>query len=447
MTPKRLVVVGGVAGGMSAAAKAKRQNPELSVTVFERNAYISYGACGLPYAVSGVVSDVGSLIARTPEKMRAQGVEVRVRHKVTEIDPERRCVRGRNLETGDPFSAPFDTLVLATGALPVRPEVPGVTLSGVHVLRRLEDVRALRGAIAEGAKHAVVVGGGYIGLEMVEAFVTAGLRVRVLEQGPGLLLPFGPKPAEMALEEVAAHAEVMLNTELLGFEGRGRVERALTSAGTFPADVVLIAAGVRPNNALAKALGVDLGPAEAVLTDAQLRTNVGGVFAVGDLTAAHHLVTGEPAWIPLGDTANRQGRVAGTVIGGGHARFKGIVGTAITKVFERAFATTGLTLPAAQQLGLDVQATHIDTTDHARYYPGHRPLHVTLVWERGAERLLGAQLVGYGDAVKRIDVLAALLFSGGTLQDLADLDFAYAPPFSNVWDPLAVAANAALGGG
>lgn len=430
---------------MSAAAKAKRQNPALEVTVFERNAYISYGACGLPYATSGVVPNLQRLIARTPAAMRARGVDVRVRHEVTEVDGERRCVKGRNLETGEAFCAPYDALVLATGALPVCPQVPGRALPGVHVMRRLEDAAALREAIAAGATRAVVVGGGYIGLEMVEALVTAGLDVRVLERQAGLLLPFGPKPAELALEEVTARAEVVLAAELLGFEGRGRLERVVTSAGTFPADVALVAVGVRPNNALARALGLRLGPAEAVLTDAQLRTDRDGVFAVGDLTAAHHRVTGRPAWIPLGDTANRQGRVAGTVIGGGDARFRGIVGTAITKVFERAFATTGLTLAEAQRHGLSARETQITTTDHASYYPGHRPLHVTLVWEEGTGRLLGGQLVGYGDAVKRIDVLAALLFRQGTLQDLADLDFAYAPPFSNVWDPLAVAANAALG--
>jgi NADPH-dependent 2,4-dienoyl-CoA reductase/sulfur reductase-like enzyme len=445
VTPKRLVVIGGVAGGMSAAAKAKRQNPALLVTVFERGAYISYGACGLPYAVSGVVPELDSLIARTPAAMRERGVDVRVHHEVTEVDHDGRYVRGRNLETGEAFCAPYDALVLATGTLPVCPQVPGTALPGVHVMRRLEDAAALREAIASGAKRAVVIGGGYIGLETVEAFVTAGLSVRVLERQPGLLLPFGPKPSALALEEVAARAEVMLGTELLGFEGRGRLEGVATSAGTFPAEVALVAVGVRPNNALAKALGLRLGPAEAVLTDAQLRTDRDGVFAVGDLTAAHHRVTQKPAWLPLGDTANRQGRVAGTVIGGGDARFRGVVGTAITKVFERALATTGLTRAEAQRHGFDAQETHIVTTDRARYYPGHRPLHVTLVWERPSGRLLGGQLVGYGNAVKRVDVLAALLFSGGTLQDLADLDFAYAPPFSNVWDPLAVAANVALG--
>lgn len=443
---KRVVVVGGVAGGMSAAAKAKRVDPTLEVTVFERGSAISYGACGIPYVLGGEIESLDKLIARTPEEMAEKGVAVKLRREVTVIDPDAKTVEVAP-PGGERYRVPYDALVLATGALPVRPELPGLELAGVHVLRTLADAAAVQATLRRGARRAVVIGGSYIGLELAEALVKAGCTVRLIEQHPELLGTFGPLPAQRALEEVEGNGvTVMLETAVTGLIGRERVEAVVTDRGRFDADLVLVAVGVTPNNALAKALGLGLGPSGAVLTDAQLRTSCAGVYAVGDVSAVHHLVTGEPVWIPLGDTANKQGRILGEVLGGKEARFRGVVGTAITKVFARAFATTGLTLKAAQEAGFDAQSRDVETSDHAGYYPDKRPLQLTLVWERGTRRLLGAQLVGYGDAVKRVDVVAALLFQKGTLHDLADLDLAYAPPFSGVWDPLLVAANVALSG-
>jgi NADPH-dependent 2,4-dienoyl-CoA reductase/sulfur reductase-like enzyme len=443
---KKVVVVGGVAAGMSVAAKAKRVDPKLEVTVFEKSGYISYGACGMPYVIGGDVASLDALIARTPQEMAEKGVTVKVRHEVTNVDPEAKTVQVKNLESGAAHTAPYDALVLATGAVPVRPELPGIDLGGVHVLRLIEDAAAIRETIRSGAKNAAIVGGSYIGLELAEALVKAGLSVRVIEQQGELLSNFGPLPAKLALGEVRQQGvRVHLETEVTALAGDSRVREVVTNAGRFPAELVVVAVGAQPNNALAKALSLALGPAGAVLTDDRLRTSREGVYAVGDVTAVHHLVTGKPAWIPLGDTANKQGRTLGSLLGGKEARFKGVVGTAATKVFDRAFATTGLTLKAAQDAGFSAASHDVETTDHAGYYPDKRPLSVTLVWEKGSSRLLGAQLVGYGDAVKRVDVLAAVLFQAGTVQDLADLDLAYAPPFSGVWDPLLVAANVALG--
>ncbi len=443
---KKIVVVGGVAGGMSAASKAKRVDPTLDITVYEKSGYISYGACGMPYVIAGEIESLDDLVARTPGEMAERGVTVHVHHEVMSIDPDAKTVQVRNLETGKTHTAPYDALVLATGAEAVRPDLPGIGLQGVHVLRRLEDAAAVQATLRGGAKEAVVIGGSYIGLELAEALVKAGLSVRVVEQQKNLLGNFGPLPSKLALKEVEKNGvTVHLGTKVTALEGDGHVSTVVTAAGRFPADLVLVAVGARPNSTLAKTLDLELGPSEAILTDDRLRTNREGIYAVGDATAAHHLVTGKPAWIPLGDTANKQGRTLGNLLGGKDARFKGIVGTAITKVFDRAFATTGLTLEAAQGAGFGAEGHDIDTSDHAGYYPDHRPLNVTLVWERGTQRLLGGQIVGYGDAVKRIDVLAALLFQRGTLQDLADLDLAYAPPFSSAWDPLLVAANVALG--
>lgn len=446
MNQTKIVVIGGVAAGMSAAAKAKRTNPELDVTVFEKSCYISYGACGMPYVIGGSIESLDKLIARTPEEMAEQGVTVKVRHEVTHIDPDAKTVTVNNLEDGETLSHPYDKLVLATGAVPVRPELPGIDLEGVHVLRLVEDAAAIQETIQKGAEEAVIIGGSYIGLELAEALVAAGLKVRVVEQQDVLLGNFGPLPSKLALEEVQKNGvAVELGAKVTGLGGGSHVQAVTTETERFPADLVVVAVGARPNYALAKGLELELGPAEAVLTDDQLRTSHPDIYAIGDVTAVHHLVTGQPAWLPLGDTANKQGRILGGLLGGQEGRFRGVVGTAITKIFDRAFATTGLTLKAAKEAGFDALSHDIDTTDHAGYYPDKQPLNITLVWERDSQRLLGAQIVGYGDAAKRIDVLAALLFQQATLQDLADLDLAYAPPFSSARDALLVAANVALG--
>ncbi len=443
---KKIIIVGGVAGGMSAASKAKRTDPGLEITVYEKSGYISYGACGMPYVIGGDIADPDDLIARTPEAMAERGVAAHVRHEVLSINPATKTVTVQNLETGATFTDPYDALVLATGAVPVWPDLPGTDLGGVHVLRTMEDMAAIQATIEAGASQAVVVGGSYIGLELAEALHKRGLSVRLLEAQDTLLSAFGPMPAKLALEEVTAHGvPVQLGTKVTGLGGTDRVESVETDAGTFPADLVIFAVGAKPNSALARSLGLDLGPADAVLTDERLRTSHPDIYAVGDVTAVRHVLTGKPVWLPLGDTANKQGRLLGALLGGQEARFRGVVGTAIVKVFERGFATTGLTAKGAQEAGFDACSHDLETTDHAGYYPDKRPLNLTLVWERGTGKLLGAQIVGYGDAVKRIDVIAALLFSHATLQNLADLDLAYAPPYSSAWDPLLVAANVVLG--
>ena len=444
MSQTKIVIIGGVAGGMSAASKAKRENPELDVTVFERSHHISYGACGMPYVIGGLIPDLEDLVSRTPDEMAEKGVEVKVRHEVTEIDHEKRTVKVKDLGSGDTFEEIYDTLVLATGAQAVRPDLPGIDLKNIYTLRHMEDASAILEA-TEDAKRAVIVGGGYIGLEMAEALTLAGLEVSVVERSEHLLASITPDYSNIAVEELQDNGvTVYLDTEVTAFEGDGKVERVITDKDELSADLVIMAVGVKPNSELAKGLGVKLGPNDAVLTDEKLRTNVEGIYAVGDVSAARHMITDKPTWLPLGDTANKQGRVAGTVIAGKEASFRGILGTAITKVFERGFATTGLSEKAAQEAGFEVESVCIEDTAHAGYYPDKSPLTVTLVWEKGTQKLLGAQLAGYGDALKRVDVIAALLLQGGTLADLADLDMAYAPPFSGVWDSLLVAANVAL---
>jgi CoA-dependent NAD(P)H sulfur oxidoreductase len=443
----KLVVIGGVAGGPSAAAKAKRVNPELEVVAFEKGGFVSYAACGLPYVISGDIPDLNSLIARTPEQFAAQGVRVKPRHEVLGVDYANRQVRVLNHLEHHEFTESFDRLLIATGATPTHPKLPGLELSGIFTLRSLEDGRAILeavNALPSGAR-AVVVGGGYIGLEMAEAFVKRGLRVTVVEQLPRLLGNVDREIADIARSELERHGvEVMLESRVTGFSGDGRVEKVVTTHGELEANLVLLALGVHPNSKLASSFGVDTLPTGAIAVNDRLETNLAGVYAVGDVVEVHHLVSERHAYIPLGDTANKQGRVAGVNIGGGSARFPGVVGTAVSKVFDLGFAVTGLTELDAVYMGLEAKSTLVEAPDVASYYPGVKPLSVKLVYDPSSGRLLGAQMAGRVGAVKRIDVIAALLQRRGTLEELGELDLAYAPPFSAVYDPLLVAANVAL---
>jgi NADPH-dependent 2,4-dienoyl-CoA reductase/sulfur reductase-like enzyme len=443
---ERLAVIGGCAAGMSAASKARRVNPDLEIVVYERTGFVSYGECGLPYYVSGLVDDHNQLVARTPAQFAKQGIEVHLHHQVTEVIPENRRLRVTNLDNGESWDENYDELVVATGGRPAL--LPGLSpggLSGVFVVRALEDGIAIREFIRrESPKRAVIVGAGYIGLEMAESFHVLELETTIIGRPPQVLKLFDPDMAKLVQEDLERRGvRLSLGDEVKALEGdaQGRVRRVISSKGTFEADLVLLALGVRPNVALAKEAGVVLGATGAVATDAQMRTNLPDVFAAGDCAEAHHRITGRGVYIPLGTTANKQGRVAGTNAGGGHAEFSGIVGTAITKVFDLYAALTGLSEKGARALGYAVESTTIKASSRAHYYPGGGPMHVKLVVEEGSGRLLGGQIVGGEGAGPRIDVLAAALHKEMTVEELSRLDLAYVPPMSPVWDPLLVAAN------
>jgi NADPH-dependent 2,4-dienoyl-CoA reductase/sulfur reductase-like enzyme len=446
---ERLIVIGGCAAGMSAASKARRVNPDLEIVVYERTGFVSYGECGLPYYVSGLVDDHNKLVVRTPEQFAERGIEVHLHHEVTEIVPQNRRVRVTSLADGNSWHESYDKLLITTGGGPTL--LPGFSpgdLNGVFVLRALEDGIAIREFIQrESPKRAVIVGAGYIGLEMAEGFHALGLETTVIGRPPQVLKLFDPDMAKLVQEEMERKGiRLSLGDEVKTLEGdaQGRVRRVISSKGTFEADLVLLALGVRPNVALAKEAGVALGETGAIATDAQMRTNLPGVFAAGDCAEAYHLITGRGAYIPLGTTANKQGRVAGTNVGGGHAEFSGIVGTAITRVFDLYAALTGLSEKEARALGYAAKSTTIKASSRAHYYPGGGLMRVKLVVEEGSGRLLGGQIVGGEGAGPRIDVLAAALHKEMTVEELSRLDLAYVPPMAPVWDPLLVAANVAL---
>jgi len=448
---ERLVVIGGCAAGMSAASKARRLNPDLEIVVYEKTGFVSYGSCGLPYYVSGLIQDHNKLVVRTPAQFAKRDIEVHLHHEVTEVDAENRRVRVTNLlkDGGGSRYESYDKLLIATGGRPTMLSALSLgNLGGVFVMRAVEDGVATRDFIQrEGPRRAVVIGAGYIGVEMAESFHGLGLETTVIGRPPQVLKRFDSDMAQLVQDELESKGvRLSLGDEVKALEGdaQGRVRQVVSSKDTFEADLVLLAMGVRPNAALAKTAGVALGETGAITTDSQMRTNLPGVFAAGDCAEAYHRITGRGAYIPLATTANKQGRVAGTNLGGGHAEFEGIVGTAITKVLDVYAALTGLSEKEARALGYAVQSTTIQAGSRAHYYPGGRPMHVKLVVEEGSGRLLGGQILGDEGAGPRINVLATALHKGMTVEELSRLDLAYVPPIAPVWDPLLVAANVAL---
>jgi NADPH-dependent 2,4-dienoyl-CoA reductase/sulfur reductase-like enzyme len=441
----RLLVVGGVAAGMSAAAKASRTDRSLQVVVYEKGPYISYAACGMPYFIAGDVSDYRDLIVRTPEQMAKQGVEVHVRHEVTAIDPAAQTVRVHDLARDREFEDHYDLLVIATGAHAVQPHLPGSDLRGVLEMRSLQSGQAAKGYMEERRpEKAVVVGGGYIGVEMAETFRRLGLEVTLLiRSGQVLRSSLDADMREVVHGELARQGVEIVQGVPLGFEGNGRVRAVATTAGTYPCDVAMVGIGARPTVELARQAGVALGPTGAIATDSTMHTNLPAIYAAGDCCEALHLVTGEPAYIPLGSTANKQGRTAGENAAGGQDTFDGIVGTMIVRCFDLGIASTGLTADDARLRGYDVRETKIQASDLSHYFPGAGDLHVKLIVDAQSQRLLGGQIVGPHRGVKRIDIIAIALHAGFTIGDLQRLDLAYAPPFSPVWDPVLVAANVA----
>ncbi len=446
----RLVVIGGVAGGMSAAARAKRVRPDLEVIVIERDPYVSYGACGIPYFLAGMVPDYQRLIIYTPEYFRQErGIDVRTNTEAVEIRLAERAVLVRDQVTGATETIPYDRLILATGAFPIRPNLPGSMLANIFVLRSLTDGLHLYRALTENhPQRAVILGAGYIGLEMAEALRSRGLQVTILEALDHVLGPTEPEISQIVEQELAAHdVRLLKQTRAVGFEGdaKGDVREVLTDSGErLEADLVLIGIGIRPNVRLAEEAGIALGPTGAIAVDERQETNVVGVFAAGDCCETRHIVTGRPTWIPLGPAANKQGRVAGDNAAGRRATFAGVVGTAAVKVFDLEVARTGLSLQEALATGFHAKKVVVTASSRAGYYPGAQPITLALLVDEHTHRLLGAQMVGREGVAKRIDVFATALHAQMTVDEMSQLDLSYAPPFAPVWDPILIAVNAAL---
>ncbi|GIU93306.1 MAG: flavoprotein oxidoreductase [Acidimicrobiia bacterium] len=445
---RRLVVVGGDAAGMSAASQARRRlGPDrLEIVAFERSSWVSYSACGEPYFVAGYVDPLSRLVARTPEDFAARDIAVHVRSEVTEIDLDRRRVTVHALDEGRTFRVGFDDLVVATGATAVRPDIAGADLEGVFELRTLDDAAALRRVAEAGPGDCVVVGGGYVGLEVAEAFAVRGWRTKVLTSGPSVLeRTLDPDLGAKVVDAMRARGiDVVLETQVRCINGSERVESVGCDDATHPADVVVLGLGTRPEVDLAAKAGIPLGETGAIAVDRRQRTRIDGVWAAGDCAETFHRVTRRPVNPHLGTVANKTGRVAGINIGGGDAIFPGVLGTSITRVCDVEVASTGVRESEAEEAGIAAVSATATGTTTAGYWPEAAPLTIRATAERDTGRLLGAQIVSEGPAGgKRIDVFAVAIWTSMPAQELAWTDLAYAPPFSGVWDLIHIAARKA----
>jgi len=446
---EKIVVIGGDAAGMSAASQALRiAGDAVQIVAFERGAHTSYSACGIPYWVAGDVDEQERLVARTPDAHRSNGIDLRMRTEVEEIDLAAGRVVAHDLAAGRSYREGFDSLVIATGAVPVRPPLPGVDAAGVFGVQTLDDGAALLADLDRAQpRRAVVVGGGYIGVEMAEALVRRGVAVTVVDQAAQPMSTLDPDmgaAVHQAMEGIGI--DVRTDTAVTGFEtgSDGRVRSVLTAGGSIPADVVVLGLGVRPNTPLARNAGLPLGEHGGLRTNVQMQVlGHDRVWAGGDCVEVLNLVSGQYQHVPLGTHANKHGRVIGHNLAGSYATFPGVVGTAVSKVCHLEIARTGLRERDARRAGFAYVTVTVRSSTKAAYFPGTRPMTVKMIAERRTGRLLGVQIVGREGSAKRIDTAATALWNRMTVEDMTALDLAYAPPFSPVWDPILVAARQA----
>ncbi|GAA3140690.1 FAD-dependent oxidoreductase [Streptomyces rectiviolaceus] len=445
------MVIGGDAAGMSAASQARRlKGPdELEIVAFERGHFTSYSACGIPYWVGGDVPSRDELIARTPEEHRERDIDLRMRTEVTEIDVEGGRVHARDLESGTEAWTSYDKLVIGTGARPVRPSLPGIDAPGVHGVQTLDDGQALLDTLARTpGRRAVVIGAGYIGVEMAEALIQRRYEVTVVNRGAEPMSTLDPDMGRLVHDAMSGMGIEMVNdaevTKILTGDD-GRVRAVATEDAEYPADVVVLGIGVRPETGLAQAAGLPLGEHGGLLTDLAMRVRGhDNIWAGGDCVEVLDLVSGRERHIALGTHANKHGQVIGSNVGGSYATFPGVVGTAVSKVCDLEIARTGLREKEARSAGLQFTSVTIESTSRAGYYPGAAVMTVKMLAERLTGRLLGVQIVGREGAAKRVDIAAVALTARMTVDQMTALDLGYAPPFSPVWDPVLVAARKAV---
>jgi len=439
----KIVIVGGVAGGASAAARARRLNEQAEIVVFERSGYISYANCGLPYYIGGTISDPEELTLQTPESFYSRfRVKMHVRHEVTAIHPERKCVSVRNLESGEEFEESYDKLLLSPGARPTLPELPGNNLECLFTLRTVEDSFRIRDfVVKEQPKSVVLAGGGFIALELAENLREMGLDVTIVQRPKQLLRPLDGDMAAHVHAQFRRHGvQLKLGCEVLGFEDAENAVRVLLKdAAPLTADMVVLAIGVTPDTRLAKDAGLKLGIKGSILVNEYMETSEPDIYAVGDAVQVKHFVSGADTLLSLAGPANRQGRIAADNICGRRSSYSGSQGSAILKLFDMTAAVTGLNEAAAQSAGIDYEKVYLSPASHAAYYPDAKVMSMKVLFEKRNGRLLGAQIVGYDGVDKRIDVLATAIHAGMKAEDLAELDLAYAPPFSSAKDPVNMA--------
>lgn len=440
---KKLIVIGGVAAGMSAAAKARRVDPELAITVYTDDEHISYAGCGLPYYIGGKMAAKENLLARSVEDFAKQNISVHTLSRVEKIDPADRSVSIHDLNEQESYQEHYDSLIIATGARSLVPPFEGIEERGIFTLRSLKDALEIKEFMElTKPRNIVVIGGGYIGLEMAENFVDLGCQVTIVEKAPHIIPNMDGDMAEILTAYLISRGvEVRIGESVQGFSGKGLIKSVITDKGEIPADLVLLSIGVLPNSELAAACGIKLGPRKAILVDGQMRTSMDGIWAAGDCASVTHLLTGEDVYIPLGTTANKQGKIAGENVAGGNVFLPGVLGTGIARVLEMEVARTGLSERECQGQGIPYETRMIKGRTAANYFENSKDIYLKLIAHKESNRLLGGQIVGYTGAASRINTLVPALTIGATLEQLVNMDLAYSPPFSPVWDPVLIALN------
>ena len=439
----KVVIVGGVAGGATAAARIRRLDEAAEIIVFERSGYISYANCGLPYYIGGVIRDPEELTLQTPESFFSRfRVVMKVRHEVTGIHPERKTVSVKNLETGEEFEESYDKLILSPGAKPTQPRLPGTGLDRLFTLRTVEDTLRIKEYINKHhPKSAVLAGGGFIGLELAENLRELGMDVTIVQRPKQLMNPFDADMAAIIHGEMRRHGvRLVLGQTVEGFAEKGDgVDVLLKDNAPLHGDMVVLAIGVTPDTALAKEAGLELGIKGSIVVNDRMETSVPDIYAAGDAVQVKHSVTGQDVLLSLAGPANKQGRIIADNICGGDSRYTGSQGSSVIKVFHMTAAVTGINETQGRKAGLDLDTVILSPMSHAGYYPGGRVMTMKVVFEKGTYRLLGAQIVGYEGVDKRIDVLATAVHAGMKATELKDLDLAYAPPYSSAKDPVNMA--------
>ena len=442
----KVIIVGGVAAGMSAAAKLKRANKEAQITVYEKSRHVSFGACGLPYFVGNFFEDSQKMIARTVEQFNASGITVNIEHEVLNVDTDNKCITVKNLLTGETFTDTYDKLMIATGASAIIPPINNVDLKHVYTLKSMEDGEALKHAMQnEALKRVAIVGAGFIGLEVVEAAKQYGKEVHVFQLNDRVLVDTFDKEITDLLEEELRTHDVHLHlsqtvTELVGDQA---VTQIKTNDETFDVDIVVLTAGVRPNTSFLKDTKIEMLRNGALVIDHEGRTSIEDIYAAGDCATINHILKPEPAYIPLATVANKMGRIIGENLAGAHHTFNGSLASACLKVMNLEAGRTGLSEQEAMNLGINYKTVFITDMNQTSYYPGQSKINVKLIYNADTKVILGGQIVGRKDAVQRVNVLATAIFAGLTTDQLAMLDLCYAPPFARTWDVLNIAGSVA----
>jgi len=443
---KQLIIIGGVAAGMKAAAKARRESPTINITVITEEQYISYASCGMPYFIGDVIKDSKKLILREPSYFKnMHNIDVLIRHQATTIDTKDRQVSVKNLENGQDLAFRYDKLIIATGAQPIILPLPGISLENVFTLRTIGNAIRIKTLVDSGkVKNAVIVGGGLIGLEIAENLVQRSIKVTVVELLDQILPPLDRDMALLVQKHlIAKGVEVITSDGVKSFEGNvnNTVSKVITGKRQLQADMVILSIGVRPNTKLAQDAGIEIGTMHAIKVNERMETNIPDIYAIGDCAESIHLVTGRPVWIALGSTAAKMGRIAAINATGGYDTFKGVTGTMIVKVFDLNVGKVGLSEREALKEGFKTESTIVPAGDISHYYPGARDIIIKLIADTATKKVLGAQIIGEGNVDKRIDIIATALTFGATVDQVSKLDLAYAPPYAMAMDAIIVAAN------